>query len=38
VEFFLWLRHGEPAIGPDDIAAVVHGEAGPGAASEKVDL
>ena len=37
VEFFLWLRHGEPAIGPDDIAAEVERSASLGVAGEKVD-
>ena len=38
VEFFLWLQRGPALADVTDIAAVVHGEAGPGAASEKVDL
>ena len=37
VEFFLWLRHGEPTIGPDDITAEVERSASPGVAGEKVD-
>ena len=37
VEFFLWLRHGEPAIGPDDIAAEVERSASLGVPGEKVD-
>lgn len=38
VEFFLWLHRGPAQVDATDIAAVVHGEAGPGATSEKVDL
>jgi len=38
VEYFLWLHRGPALVDATDIAAVVHGEAGPGAASEKVDL
>jgi len=38
VEFFVWLRRGPAGVNATDIAAVVHGEAGPGVASEKVDL
>ena len=37
VEFFLWLRHGEPTIGPDDITAEVERSASLGVAGEKVD-
>jgi 23S rRNA (cytidine1920-2'-O)/16S rRNA (cytidine1409-2'-O)-methyltransferase len=37
VEFFLWLRHGEAAIGPDDITAEVERSASLGVAGEKVD-
>jgi 23S rRNA (cytidine1920-2'-O)/16S rRNA (cytidine1409-2'-O)-methyltransferase len=37
VEFFLWLRHGEPTIGPDDIAAEVERSASLGVAGERVD-
>ncbi len=37
VEFFLWLRHGEATIGPDDIAAEVERSAGLGVPGEKVD-
>jgi 23S rRNA (cytidine1920-2'-O)/16S rRNA (cytidine1409-2'-O)-methyltransferase len=37
VEFFLWLRRGEAAIGDDDIAAEVERSAGLGVAGEKVD-
>ena len=37
VEFFLWLRHGEPTIGPDDITAEVECSASLGVAGEKVD-
>jgi 23S rRNA (cytidine1920-2'-O)/16S rRNA (cytidine1409-2'-O)-methyltransferase len=38
VEFFVWLHHGPGQVDAADIAAVVHGGAGPGVASEKVDL
>ena len=37
VEFFLWLRHGEPTIGPDDITAEVERSASLGVPGEKVD-
>ena len=37
VEFFLWLRHGEPTVGPDDITAEVERSASLGVAGEKVD-
>jgi 23S rRNA (cytidine1920-2'-O)/16S rRNA (cytidine1409-2'-O)-methyltransferase len=37
VEFFLWLRHGEAVIGPDDITAEVERSASLGVAGEKVD-
>jgi 23S rRNA (cytidine1920-2'-O)/16S rRNA (cytidine1409-2'-O)-methyltransferase len=37
VEFFLWLRHGEATIGPDDITAEVERSASLGVAGEKVD-
>ena len=37
VEFFLWLRHGEPTIGPDDVTAEVERSASLGVAGEKVD-
>jgi len=37
VEFFLWLRHGQPTIGPDDITAEVVRSASLGVAGEKVD-
>lgn len=37
VEFFLWLRMGEPTIGTADIEAEVERSARLGAASEKVD-
>jgi 23S rRNA (cytidine1920-2'-O)/16S rRNA (cytidine1409-2'-O)-methyltransferase len=38
VEFFLWLRQGEPAIGEDEIASVVRrGTDGPGAPDERLD-
>jgi 23S rRNA (cytidine1920-2'-O)/16S rRNA (cytidine1409-2'-O)-methyltransferase len=37
VEFFLWLRRGEPVVADADIHTVVRGAAGPGVAGEKVD-
>ncbi len=37
VEFFLWLRRGEPAVTDADIDTVVRGATGAGAAGEKVD-
>ncbi len=37
VEFFLWLRRGEPRIGPDQITAEVQRSAHLGVASEKVE-
>jgi 23S rRNA (cytidine1920-2'-O)/16S rRNA (cytidine1409-2'-O)-methyltransferase len=37
VEFFLWLRTGEPAIGEDDIAAEVRRSADLGATGERVE-
>lgn len=37
VEFFLWLRHGEAVIGPDDVTAEVVRSAHLGVASEKVE-
>lgn len=37
VEFFLWLRRGEAAIGPDDVAAEVRRTADLGAPGEKVN-
>ena len=37
VEYFLWLRRGDPAIGADDIAAEVQRTTGLGARGEKVD-
>ena len=37
VEFFLWLRRGEPRIGPDQIAVEVQRSADLGVASEKVE-
>ena len=37
VEFFVWMRRGPSAVDAAGIAAVVHGAAGPGASSEKVD-
>ncbi len=37
VEFFLWLRRGEPRIGPDQIAAEVQRSAHLGVAGEKVE-
>jgi 23S rRNA (cytidine1920-2'-O)/16S rRNA (cytidine1409-2'-O)-methyltransferase len=37
VEFFLWLRRGEPRIGVDEITAEVHRSAHLGVAGEKVD-
>jgi 23S rRNA (cytidine1920-2'-O)/16S rRNA (cytidine1409-2'-O)-methyltransferase len=37
VEFFLWLRRGSAAIGPDDIARAVHGGASPGEPSDRLD-
>jgi 23S rRNA (cytidine1920-2'-O)/16S rRNA (cytidine1409-2'-O)-methyltransferase len=36
VEYFLWLRRGEAAVGDDDIAAEVRRTANLGVASEKV--
>jgi 23S rRNA (cytidine1920-2'-O)/16S rRNA (cytidine1409-2'-O)-methyltransferase len=36
VEFFLWLRHGDPTIGPGEIEAVVSGDP-PGDPGEKVE-
>ena len=37
VEFFLWLRRGEPAVSPDDIAAEVRRTSASGAPDEKVE-
>jgi 23S rRNA (cytidine1920-2'-O)/16S rRNA (cytidine1409-2'-O)-methyltransferase len=37
VEFFLWLRRGEPTVTADDIATEVRRTAEPGAAGEKVE-
>ena len=37
VEFFLWLRHGAPAVDETDIEDVVRGASAPGAPGEKVD-
>jgi 23S rRNA (cytidine1920-2'-O)/16S rRNA (cytidine1409-2'-O)-methyltransferase len=37
VEFFLWLRRGEPRIGTEDITAEVQRSAGLGVAGEKVE-
>ncbi len=37
VEYFLWLRKGEPAIDEDDIVAEVRRTAGPGVPGEKVE-
>ena len=37
VEFFLWLRHGEPTVTADDITAEVERSARLGVAGEKVD-
>jgi 23S rRNA (cytidine1920-2'-O)/16S rRNA (cytidine1409-2'-O)-methyltransferase len=37
VEFFLWLRRGDPVVGDDDIRRVVWEASGPGVPGEKVD-
>ncbi len=37
VEFFLWLRHGPPTLGKEDIHRTVWEASGPGVADEKVE-
>ena len=37
VEFFLWLRHGPPTVGEEEIHRTVWGTPGPGVVGEKVE-